>query len=382
MNDLGAGRTGFDRGPFTEADVRFLLEKATEHRRRLETLHELLLSDGHYGTGATPAALVYSEGSMRVLRLTTGDGRPFPGPPLIFVPAPVSRYFILDLAPGRSLAAHVAAAGFDTYIIDFGVPGDEDRFADLDWYVNGLMRRALRAVRAQSGAASVDVVGYCLGGVLSLLYAAIHPEEVTRLTVLTTLVDSSVEGGIAWMATKLGLDGESYDHPRVVPAATIKSWFEALAPGSNSQEARVADLLAQLDLPIERLQSVRTMASWVDDVVPASGRLLAELSARLGPAANELMTGRTVVGGQQVDLARITMPVLSVSAARDHISPPDGCDAIAEVVPHARVLRVAGGHVGAIAGSRAAGLWDTIAQFHLDRIGLHADPADSSIDNH
>lgn len=256
-----AGEVDGGRGSLTQADALFLLQKAAEHRRRLDTLRELLLSDGHYGTGATPATLVYSEGSMRVLRLTADDGQPFPGPPLVFVPAPVSRYFILDLAPGRSLAAHVAAAGFDTYIIDFGAPHDEDRFADLEWYVDGLMRRALRAVRTQSGAASVDVVGYCLGGVLSLLYTALHPEEVARLTMLTTLVDSSVEGGIAWMATKLGLDGESYDHPRIVPAATIKSWFEALAPGSNSQEARIADLLAQLDLPIERLQSVRTMAS-------------------------------------------------------------------------------------------------------------------------
>jgi len=307
---------------------------------------------------------------MRVLRLLDADGRPFQGPPVVFVPAPVSRYFILDLLPGRSFAGHVAAAGHDTYVIDFGIPGEEDRFADLEWYVEGLMRRALRAVLRSTGTEQVHVIGYCLGGTFSLLYTALHPDQVATLTVLTTLVDSSVEGGIAWVATRLGADGESYERPRLVPAATVKSWFEALAPGSSSPEARTADLLRQLDLPVEQLQSVRTMASWVDDVVPASGRLLAEIAGKFGPAANELMTGRTTVGDAEVDLGAITMPVLSISAARDHISPPDGCDAIAAVVPHAEIVRIPGGHVGTVAGSRAVELWDRVLGF----IRLHPLP--------
>lgn len=347
-----------------EASLRFLLDQAATHRQRMDRLRELLTTEGLYGTGATPTSVVYSEASMRVLRLLDDNGEPFAGPPLVIIPAPVSRYFILDLLPDRSLAAHLARSGFDTYILDFGEPTDDDRFADLDWYVNGLIRRAIRAVRTGRGASAVDVIGYCLGGTLSLLYAATHPHEVKNLTVMTTLVDTSVEGGIAWMATRMGVEGESYEHPRIVPAATIKSWFESLAPGSTSQEARVADLLAQLDLPIERLQAVRTMASWVDDVVPASGRMLAELSRKFGPAANELMTGRTTLGDREVELSRITMPVLSVSAARDHISPADGCDALSKVVPHAQIVRVPGGHVGAIAGSRAAALWNIVAAFH------------------
>lgn len=346
------------------ASAQFLLEKSAEHRRRMEKLHELLVTDGHYGDGATPSETVYAESSMRVLRLLDGNGEPFAGPPLVFVPAPVSRYFIVDLAPGRSFAAHIAQSGFDTYIIDFGIPSEEDRFADLEWYVEGLMRRAFRAVRREAGVDSVSVIGYCLGGTLSLLYTALHPAEVRELTVLTTLVDSSVEGGIAWVAARMGVEGEQYDHPRLVPAATVKSWFEALAPGSNSRRARIDDLLQQLDMPIEKLQSVRTMATWVDDVVPTPGRLLAEIAAKFGPSANEMMTGRTTVGEREVDFGAITMPVLSVSAARDHISPPDGCDAIARIVPHAEILRLPGGHVGTVAGSGALGLWERVAAFH------------------
>lgn len=346
-----------------DASDDYLLAASAQHRHRLDRLRELLDTEGHYGTGATNSRVIYEEGSMRVLRMLDDDGNPFEGPALLFVPAPVSRYFILDLMPGRSFAGHMGASGFDTYLIDFGTPADEDRFAGLEWYVEGYMKRAFRAVRRESGDDAFNVIGYCLGGTLSLLYTALHPEQVKRLVVVTTLFDSDVEGGIGWTATKLGADGESFENPRIVPAATVKSWFEMLAPGSNSQQGRIDDLMKQLDLPLEKLQGVRTMATWVDDVVPASGRLLAEISGKLGPGHNEFMQGRSSVGDIPVDLARITMPVLSISAGRDHISPPDGCDAIATVIEHAEVLRLPGGHVGMVAGSRAPAMWDRVVAF-------------------
>ena len=70
------------------------------------------------------------------------------------------------------------------------------------------------------------------------------------------------------------------------------------------------------------------MASWVDDVVPAPGRLLAELYRKLGPGANGLMKGTATVGDRPVDLKAVAMPVLSVSAEKDTIAPPAGVDAV------------------------------------------------------
>jgi polyhydroxyalkanoate synthase len=282
---------------------------------------------------------------------------------VLFVPAPVSRYFILDLLPGRSFAGHVAAAGFDVYIADFGTPSREDRFADLAYYVDGLVRRCVRTVSALTGAAAIDVVGYCLGGTLSLLYAALYPETVRRLVLLTTTVDGDVEGGIPWVASRLGLAGEDYDNPRLVPAAEVKSWFEMLAPGSNSLMGRVSDLWDRLDDAPERLREVRTMASWVDDVVPAPGRLLAELYRKLGPGANGIMKGTATVGERAVDFHAVGMPVLSVSAEKDTIAPPAGVEALRSVVPHAELLRLPGGHVGIVAGRAAAGLWKRTVEF-------------------
>lgn len=349
--------------PSRERELEALLALSKQSRNRLDRLREVLTTPGHYGKGATPAEVVYRENKLRLLRLLDDAGQPHAGPPVLFIPAPVSRYFIVDLLPGRSFAGHIAAAGYDVYIADFGEPSKEDRFCDIAYYVDGLIRRCVRTVSRLRGGQKVNVVGYCLGGTLSLLYAAMYPETVARLALLTTMVDGDHEGGIAWVAHRMGLAGEDYDDPRLVPAAEVKSWFEMLSPGSNSLIGRVADLWQRLDDPPERLRDVRTMASWVDDVVPAPGRLLAELYRQFGPGRNQLMSGKTFVGHRPVEIARVTMPVLSVSAAKDTIAPADAVDAISLIVPQAEVLRLPGGHVGIVAGRSAATLWERTVDF-------------------
>jgi polyhydroxyalkanoate synthase len=352
-----------------ERELQALLALSQRSRARLERLHEVLTSPGHFGAGATPSAVVYRENKLRLLRLLDEQGRPRAGPPVLFVPAPVSRYFIVDLLPGRSFAGYVAEAGFDVFIADFGTPTREDRFCDLEYYVEGLVRRCVRTVTTLTGRPAINIVGYCLGGTLSLLYSALHPDTVARLVLLTTTVDGDVEGGIAWVAHKMGLAGESYEQPRLVPAVEVKSWFEMLSPGSNSLAGRVRDLWERLDEPAERLRDVRTMASWVDDVVPAPGRLLAEMYQKFGPGRNGLLAGTATVGNQPIDASRITMPVMSVSAEKDTIAPPEGVDAIRRIVPHAEVVRLPGGHVGIVAGRAAAALWKRTVDFLADGSG-------------
>jgi polyhydroxyalkanoate synthase len=346
-----------------EREVEALLDLSRRARTKLDRLHTVLTSNGHYGMGASRTVVVYRENKLRLLRLVDDRDQPRTGPPVLFIPAPVSRYFVIDLLPGRSFAGHVAAAGFDVYIADFGEPTTEDRFCDLAYYVDGLVRRCVRHVSTLSAQTRINIVGYCLGGTLSLLYAALYPTTVARLVLLTTSVDGDVQGGIPWVAHRMGLAGESYENPRLVPAAEVKSWFEMLAPGSNSIVGRIGDLWDRLEESPERLRDIRTMASWVDDVVPAPGRLLAELYQQFGPGRNGLMRGTAKVGDRALDLRAVTMPLLSVSAEKDLIAPPDGVDAIRDVVPHAQVVRLPGGHVGIVAGRAAAALWQRTVTF-------------------
>ena len=75
------------------------------------------------------------------------------------------------------------------------------------------------------------------------------------------------------------------------------------------------------------------------------------------------MAGQATVGDQVVDLRAVTMPVLSVSAEKDTIAPPAGVDAIQNIVPHAQVIRLPGGHVGMVAGRAAPAVWQRVVDF-------------------
>ena len=137
--------------PRPERELEALLALSQRSRAKLDRLREVLTSPGHYGKGATPSTVVYRENKLQLRRLVDASGAPFSGPPVLFIPAPVSRYFVIDLLPGRSFAGHIAKAGFDVFIADFGQPSEEDRFSDLEDYVEGLVRRCVRKVLALTG---------------------------------------------------------------------------------------------------------------------------------------------------------------------------------------------------------------------------------------
>jgi hypothetical protein len=82
--------------PDRERELEALLALSQRGRQKLERLHEVLTTPGHYGKGATPTTVVYRENKLKLLRLLDAEGNPRNGPPVLFVPAPVSSYFILD----------------------------------------------------------------------------------------------------------------------------------------------------------------------------------------------------------------------------------------------------------------------------------------------
>ena len=88
-------------------EVEALLDLSRRARGKLDRLHAVLTSHGHYGTGASPAAVVYRENKLRLLRLLDDTSHPRTGPPVLFVPAPVSRYFLRGLPASLRFLRHV-----------------------------------------------------------------------------------------------------------------------------------------------------------------------------------------------------------------------------------------------------------------------------------
>ena len=94
--------------------------------QRMRLLPTLLERAKAVRKGVSPSEVVYEEDRLKVVHYL-GDQKPRHRTPLVFVYALVNRPYILDLKKGRSVVAKFVEHGFDTYLVDWGVPTDADR---------------------------------------------------------------------------------------------------------------------------------------------------------------------------------------------------------------------------------------------------------------
>ncbi|MBV9432973.1 MAG: alpha/beta fold hydrolase, partial [Hyphomicrobiales bacterium] len=109
--------------------------------------------------------------------------------PVLVVYALVGRWTILDLQEDRSFLRNLAEAGCELYVLDWGHPTPADRYDDFGDLVNLYMDQFVDVIRRREKLQKVNLLGICQGGVLSLLYAALHPQKVRNLVTLVTPVD-------------------------------------------------------------------------------------------------------------------------------------------------------------------------------------------------
>jgi polyhydroxyalkanoate synthase len=138
----------------------------------------------------TPYQVVYEGGKVR-LRHYRASGESH-ATPLLVVYALIKRPFILDLQPGRSVVENLTQQGFTVYLLDWIPPTRADSWRGFAAYVNGDLANAVRAVQLRTGVEQISLLGYCLGGLLTTLYTALHPEAVKNLITLTLPLDMSV----------------------------------------------------------------------------------------------------------------------------------------------------------------------------------------------
>ena len=85
-------------------------------------------------------------------------------PPLLIVYSLFNRSYILDLQAGNSFVEHLLNAGFDVYLLDFGIPDERDAGNTLDDYADEYLPAAVERVRQVAQEEQVNMLGYCFGG--------------------------------------------------------------------------------------------------------------------------------------------------------------------------------------------------------------------------
>src|SRR3954447_5647698 len=302
--------------------------------------------------GCTPKDVVWERDRCQLWRYRNDSVSL--SPPLLIVFSLVSRSYVLDLRPGNSFIEHLLAAGFDVFLLDWGVADERDADNRLEDYVDGYLPEALERTCEGAGSDDVNLLGYCYGGVLALLFAAHHPDAPLRsLTVMATPVDYSdfgvfsrlVEEGRVELDTILDKNGN-------VPSSAVRESFRLLKPTGDLQQ--YATLLENV-WNDEYVTAYQAMNRWANDHIPFAGAA-ARQTVELLIRPNGFVTDSMRLGGDAISLGEIEVPYLNVLAERDHIVPPATAAPAVELVgsEDKDELRLRAGHIGLVVGRTAA----------------------------
>ncbi len=346
-----------------EARVRMEVERAIQ--RSIKGLE--YISTGDPAVGLTPKDIIYRRGTLQLYHYRPQTDEVY-RVPVLLVMSLVSKPYILDLAPGQSLVEFLVRQGFDVYMIDWGVPRPEDARLRLEDYVLDFIPDCVGRVLEDSGEEELSVVGYCMGGQLSTMYAALHPEgPLKNLACFTTPVDS--DGMVLF---KRWLDPRYFDVDRVVdtlgnvPPELIYASFDMLKPaGRVAKNIQLWDNLWNDDF----VRSYRLFERWAADQIPFPGECFRQFTKQF-MWENRLVRNEFEVGGRRVDLGAVKVPFLHVVAEHDHIVPYDSARPLVSLIgsEDRREVMLKGGHVSLVAGGNAVyRLWPQLESWLAER---------------
>ncbi len=347
---------------------RELMEEASLNIVRTRKWWELMLSPPEIQVGTTPKDVVYQENKVSLYRYhpQTTSVKPVP---VLIVYALINRLYILDLYPGRSFVQYLLDEGLQVYAVDWGVAGDEDRDIPLDDYIEGYLDRMVEKVIKLSGSPQISLFGYCIGGTLATIYAALHPERVRNLVLLTTPIDFE-EGGYL----RCLVDGKYFPVDALVDAyGNIPPWFiQAGFKVLNPLGDIVKFYNFFKHLPEEGfVENFLAIEKWADDNVPFPGAAYRKFIKELYQE-NRLYKGTFEINDRRVDLKEITANHLSLAGRDDIIVPPQAAVCIRDLISSYDNIAIVlpGGHTGVIVGGRALKTtWPRIGDWLLERSG-------------
>ncbi|GAA1834904.1 class I poly(R)-hydroxyalkanoic acid synthase [Pseudonocardia ailaonensis] len=242
--------------------------------------------------------------------------------PLLMSPPWINKYYIMDLAPQRSLVERAVQDGHTVFMISYRDPDESLRELTMSDYLREGLLAALDAVQEITGAPKVNVAGLCLGGTMAAAalawLAARGDERVNSLTLMNTLLDFSRPGLLGVFTDEATVDRleRVMRKDGYLPAASMKRTFDLLrATDLVWGYAGSGWLQGQDPAPFD-------MLTWNGD----STRMPAEMQTeylRTCYLANELAEGKLELAGERLELGAITQDSYVITAERDHIAPWD-----------------------------------------------------------
>jgi polyhydroxyalkanoate synthase len=369
------------------AFVNNAVQRRTNKARYLQSdksTHDVILRDGlmsvrHYKP--LPQGEILIDGKPVTVRK-----RRF-AEPIVLVPPLGVFAWIFDLMADRSLVKYFLAHGFDVYLIDWGAPGPEDQDISLENYVIDWFPKAMTSIREHSGQEKVSLMGYCMGGLLALLYLAAHRDRgVSNIVTIASPVDMYKMGFAGpiykamrrpiWAIGKVtGIKITEMERRRFhVPGKRLSVMFKMTNPvGVVSSYLELVRNLAD----DEYVSRYMTMNEWFTNMPDYPGATVQELIRKMG-LYNRMAKGCIRVGNRDAVFADITANLLAFAGDNDKIVGISAAEAVMSVVgsQDKSFHIVPGGHAGVFTGGRAAHTTWAISKTWLsDRCTPWVEPA-------
>ena len=352
---------------------RMIFEESSAAAGRMLHLPTLWERSQKVRKGISPSEVIYEEDRLKLLHYIS-DRKPRYRTPLVFVYALVNRPYILDLKKGRSVVANFVDAGFDTYLIDWGVPTSADRHLTLDDYINGYLVNVMDVLQERTGVEPINVLGYCMGGTMSAMFTALHSRRVRNLMLMAAPIDFASNESLLNLWSR----PENFDVDKFVdafgncPADFLQATFQLMRPVGNLIEKPI-NFFEHLHED-KFLDDFLTTETWLQDNIPVPGEVYREFVKYLYQK-NLLTQNRMPVGKKIVNLADIKCPVLNITAEKDDLVPCSQSVCFNDLVGSAdrKTLSLKGsGHIGLAIGGRAQKeIWPQAC----DWLGQRSEPA-------
>ncbi len=268
--------------------------------------------------------------------------------PLLIVPPVINKFYVLDLAPGRSMAEYLVSQGLQVFMISWRNPDARHAAWDLDTYGQAILD-AMDATERITGSTTTALAGTCSGGIIAAMVAAHlqdigQPDRIASLTLLVTVLDQA----------RAGLASAVIDErtARVAAAAsrargyldgrTLAEVFAWLRPNDLIWNYWVNNYL------LGRTPPAFDILFWNADTTRMTAGLHRDFLDLA--VANALVTpGAAMMLGSPVDLAAVDRDSYIVAGITDHICPWVSCYRSTQLLGgKKRFLLSTSGHIAAM----------------------------------
>lgn len=307
---------------------------------------------------ATPSEIIFSKGKMELIRYISEK----PGAkPIVITYAQINRFNLMDLKPDRSVIRNLLSHGFDVYLVNWGYSGSEDNKLSIKDYFEYL-DEAISLVCKSTNRQNIPLIGYCWGGLVSVIYAALKKNRIESLTLIATPIDFGQDDSIlAVWSRELDIDKIIDEFGQFDPLILDAAFY--LRNPARNYDKYMKFIYKINDSAF--VEDFLTLERWLHNTPPVPGEFARKIMKDCYQN-NLLIANKMKVGDQTIKLNEIEFPLLTVYAEKDDLVSPNSSLAVNDIVAskEKKILHVTGGHVGlCISHSAHKQLWPDIGKW-------------------